>query len=132
MENARRKFLGWLLMTPLAGVIARPGKAKAEKKKVLINKFSVAGFQYYKGPRLIKKIKPGDELTLSAEPSNTHDEFAVRIFHKSRMIGYVPMSDNRHISRLLLEQMKLKCLVAETRPANPPWEMLKVGVFLVS
>ena len=132
MENTRRKFLGWLLAAPLAGLIAKPGAATVEEKKVLINKFSVAGFQYYKGPRLIKKIKPGDALKLSAEPANAHDEFAVEIFYNSHKIGYVPMSDNRHVSRLLQENMKLHCAVAEVHPTMQTWEMLRVEVFLVS
>ena len=132
MEKTRRKFLGWLLATPLAGLIAKPGAAKVKEKKVLINKFSVAGFQYYKGPRLIKKINPGDKLTLSVEPANAHDEFAVAIFYNEHKIGYVPMSDNRHISRLLQEHMKLHCEAAEVHPTMQTWEMLKVEVFLVS
>ncbi len=132
MENTRRKFLRFLLATPLAGLLPKKAPAEQPLKKTLINTFSVAGFQYYKGPKIISRVKPGDVLLLIAEPQNRHDEFAVQISYRDKKIGYVPRSDNRHISRLLQQQVRLECTVAEAHPALPAWEMLKVEVFLVS
>jgi len=132
MESTRRNFLSFLLATPLAGLLPKKVAAQPEPQKVLINKFTVAGFQYYTGPKLIDFVRPGDSLLLAAEPNNRHDEFAVRILYHDKHIGYVPRSDNRHISRLLQEKVRLACSVAEAHPASPPWEMLQIEVFLVS
>jgi hypothetical protein len=132
MESTRRKFLSFLLATPLAGLLPKKVAAQHEQQKVLINKFTVAGFQYYKGPKIIGSVRPGDTLELAAEPQNRHDEFAVQILYREKKIGYVPRSDNRHISRLLQEKVRLECTVAEAHPGLQPWEMLQVEVFLVS
>jgi hypothetical protein len=132
MESTRRKFLHFLLATPLVGLLPQKAPAAQSIKKTLISTFAVAGFQYDNGPKFIGSLRQGETLRLAAEPKNRHDEFAVQIFYRDKKIGYVPRSDNRHISRLLQENVQLACTVAEGHPDLPAWEMLKVEVFLVS
>ncbi len=126
----RRSFLKGLLGA--AAVKVTPGFAKTpEPKSVLINRFTVAGFQYYQGPQIIAGIKAGDALGLKTEPGNPHDRFAVQVFHGRTMIGYVPRSDNRHLSRLLRQRAALNCRAIEVRPDGVPWQALRIEVSLL-
>ena len=107
-----------------------PAVKKTESVAVMMNRFSVAGFQYYDGPAVLNRIRPGDTLTLRVEPQNPHDEFAVEIFHGTTKLGYIPRSDNRHISRLLANNVKLPAKVEYTRTQGPTWKAVKVNVYL--
>jgi hypothetical protein len=98
--------------------------------KYLLDKFYVAGFQYYKGPSLIRQIKPGERLKLAARPQNSYDRFAVSIYRNEVMLGHVPRSDNKHISRLLQQGIPLHCNVIESNPNRETWKMLKAEVKL--
>jgi hypothetical protein len=96
----------------------------------LLNKFYVAGFQYYKGSSLINKMIAGEELELRAEPENNYDKFAVSIHRKGVMVGHIPRSDNKHISRLLQQSAELTCKVKEVHPGRETWKMCKVEIYL--
>lgn len=102
MSMTRRFFLRSLWSLPL---LALPETsqcaANPAPKSCLMNRFSIAGFQYHDGPALLPFLQPGRSLTLTAEPDNPFDPFAVRIEFEGRKLGYVPRSDNRHINRLL-------------------------------
>ncbi len=131
MDTTRRKLLQIALATPLAGLVSKTVLAKTPVKHFSMNTFSVAGFQFYDGPDLILSLRKGHQLSLVAEPDNPHDKYAVKILYKSKMLGYVPKSDNRHISRLLRQKVKLDCQVVNVHPERKLWEMLKVEVCLV-
>ena len=96
----------------------------------LLNKFYVAGFQYYEGPELIHTISEGDVVEMQADTTNSYDKFAVAIRYNDTMIGHVPRSDNKHISRLLQQDVPLVCKVVESNPECETWEMLKVHIYL--
>ena len=127
----RRVFLGRLITLPFLNVLGQVKTQSFSKKGYLLNRFSTAGFQYYLGPRVIGRIKPGDRLAMIAEPGNPYDEFAVRLEWKGQMIGYVPRSDNRHLSRLLRQGARLKCQAISVEPDRSPWNGLKVEVSLL-
>ncbi len=131
MDKTRRKLLKLLFSTPLAGYVARSVLAKSPYHLYPMNLFSVAGFKYYDGPKIINKLKQSSKLTLIAEPDNPHDKYAVKVLYKSRMMGYVPRNDNRHISRLLRQNIKLDCRVIDADPGKSPWKMLNAEVCLV-
>lgn len=59
-----------------------------------------------------------------------YDYYAVRIEWRGRKLGYVPRSDNRHLSRLLRQGAKLHGEVLANRSESVHWHMLKVGVEL--
>ncbi len=129
---SRRGFLKLLGAAPAVGAaLQAPVSVKAAAPKTtLINRFSIAGFQYYDGPQHLAAFRPGDQLTLVAEPGNPHDEFAVQIYRGRLMLGHVPRSDNRHISRLLLDGVELQGRIEAVCPDNPAWRAVRVGVYL--
>jgi hypothetical protein len=134
MKQSKRQFLKQLAGIPLLSLF---GAAQAETTEAgpyteyFLNRFSVAGFQYYNGPQLIPALKPSALLSLEAEPTNPHDRYAVQISYQGSMIGYVPRSDNKHISRLLCQGATLKCKIIAPMPESS-LSAISVGVFLPS
>lgn len=130
--NNRRNFLKKIAALPFLAVFwggrvkGSPGPAKH-----FINRFSVAGFQYYRGPELLKTMRPGENLSLLADPENEHDPFAVKILYRGIQIGYVPRSDNHHLSRLLRRNVPLLCKISKIKPKANPWRQLRVKVWLL-
>jgi len=99
-------------------------------REVLINTFSVAGVQYYEGIKQLWRLSRGQELTLTPEPANPHDGYAVEIHADGMKLGYVPRSDNRHIFRLLQAGVSVRCRVAKVDSDETYWRMVRVEVFL--
>jgi hypothetical protein len=79
----------------------------------------------------ILPLKAGSDFDLIPEPQNPYDEFAVRIDYCGIKIGYVPRSDNRHISRLQQQGARLCCRAVEVNPDVEPWNMVRVEVGMV-
>lgn len=130
MTISRRRFLGAIpAFTFLFGKTEQPQPLKV---KTMVNRFSVAGFRYYQGEAVIHSVKPGDELLLKAEPENPHDYYAVEIFYGRTKLGYVPRTDNKHISRLLRNGVDVFCEVDSAVPGSTPWESLTVTLSLIS
>lgn len=126
MELGRRSFLQCLLGLPFVRLSPKPDTGPAVHYD--LNQFCVAGFQHYPGPGLLQHMHIGEALELTAEPSNPHDPYAVSIKRHGVKLGYVPRSDNRHISRLLRQGAKLTCRVRDITPHAPTWQMLQVAV----
>jgi hypothetical protein len=129
---SRKTFLIYLLQFPLFGGIAKYLYGFKPQQHYLLNKFSVAGFYYYKGSEIVKKMEPGEILNMKPEPENVHDKYAVELHYKGTMIGYIPRSDNRHISRLLQQGLNMVCTIREVNPDEDTWHMCKVKVELVA
>jgi hypothetical protein len=127
----RSHFFKILSILPFGASLPAPKlKAGSPGHKYLLNKFYVAGFQYYKGASLINQIKPGEQLKLSADPRNSYDRFAVAVYRDGAMLGHVPQSDNKHLSKLLRQGIHLHCNVIESNPDRETWKMLKTEVRL--
>jgi hypothetical protein len=127
----RIDFLKFMVELPFVGSIAAKGLQKAKRRpRYLLNKFYVAGFQYYEGTSIIGDIQPGESLQLTADSDNYYDPFAVKIIRNGAMLGHVPRSDNKHISRLLQQHIRLACKVAQVHPKEETWKMLKVHIYL--
>lgn len=124
----RKKFLKFLFGLPFGPFLAQ--KIQQDDQKYLLNKFYVAGFQYYSGPSLMGEIEQGEELNLTEVPTNNYDKFAVEIHRKGTLLGHVPRTDNKHVSRLLQQNVKLSCIVTEVNPDLESWKMLKVEIYL--
>lgn len=122
-----KALLGWPL---LSGPLARLFQSEEGQPEYLLNKFYVAGFQYYEGPAVIKGINEGEWLQLRVVPDNEHDRFAIKILQNGTILGHVPRTDNKHISRLLQQNVSLFCKVTEVNSGKETWEMLKVEVWL--
>ncbi len=132
MSNPRRLFLQWLPTLPLLGFIASPAITQLAPRKLLMNQFQVAGLAYYDVKTAIHTMQSGDMLRLVAEPTNPHDAFAVELWHSGHKIGYVPRSDNRHLSRLLQQGAMLTAEVWEADPDATVWEMVRAKVYLLT
>ncbi|MCW9705823.1 HIRAN domain-containing protein [Fodinibius salsisoli] len=126
----RSTFFKTLFGLPFGGVLAKLFQSKNDKPEYLLNKFYVTGFQYYEGPSLIDEIKVGEQLILVVYPDNEYDKFAVEIYRNDIMLGHIPRTDNKHISRMLQQNVSLFCEVIEVNPDRKPWKMLKVEVWL--
>jgi hypothetical protein len=167
MTATRRDFFKIIAGLPLAAALARPTLAQPPppepQKRLLLNRFSIAGFQYYDGPALVRNVRPGQELVyqvefenghsethiykgvkgiharrltpgvalkLTPEPRNPHDPFAVQIHLGRAKLGYVPRSDNKHISRLLTQGASLECRVVDIDTQSEVWDRVRVEVWL--
>lgn len=98
----------------------------------LLNKVYVAGWQYHAGPVLPgRPVTPGEPITLITEPDNPHDPFAARLELRGQKIGYIPRTENHHLSRLLRAGADLSAhVLAMSRPADPPWRTVRIAVCL--
>ena len=129
---SRKTFLMYLLQLPIFGGFAKYLYGFKPQQRYLLNKFSVAGFFFYEGPKLLEKMKPGVTLTMKPEPENIEDEYAVELHFKGTMIGHIPRSDNRHIFRLLEQGLHLVCTIQKINPDEETWQMCKVKVEMVA
>ena len=131
MNITRRELIKGLPALLVSGaVLSAPSAAPASGPAYVLNQFSVAGFQHYDGPELLGVMKPGDNLQLRVETKSPCGESAVRILWNHRMVGYVPRSDNRHISRLLQQGAPVTGRIIQICPQAPAWKQLKVEVGL--
>ncbi len=127
----RRAFLKQLGLFPFGLWQLATARSAKPERTVLMNQFSVAGFQYYDGPRVLPVLKPGMRVRLVAQPNHPEDEFAVAIYWKRFQLGYVPRSDNKHISRLLQSGVPVVGEILAVDPTTVPWHQVKVRVMLV-
>ena len=92
---------------------------------------TVAGLQYYDGPRCIQTIRPGDRLDLVREPDNPYDEKAIVIHAPNDgKLGYLPRYLNEIPAALLDYGKKLHAFVNHADPATPHWDMLDITVVM--
>ena len=131
-EISRKTFLIYLLQMPFFAGITKYLYGFKPKQHFLLNKFSVAGFTFYKGTDFINTMKAGETISMKPKPTNPHDKYAVELYYKEQMIGHIPRSDNRHIFRLLEQGLDLICTIWQVNPEEDTWQMCKVKVELVT
>ncbi|MCX7635528.1 MAG: HIRAN domain-containing protein, partial [Syntrophales bacterium] len=88
----------------------------------------VAGWQYHKGDRIFRKLKPGTPIVLEREPQNPYDELAIALYGIGIKIGYIPRVHNTVIANLMDQGLNVHAYVASRHPQSPPWERLVVSV----
>jgi len=129
----RRSFiktlLGLSLLIPSKDVFPRLA-AKSDSKTILIQKSSVAGFQYCEGERLWKKLSIGDMVQLNREPDNPYDENAVEICWRGIKLGYLPRVENTAVSQIIDQGQRVNGLIAKKQKSKDPWERLAIEVWL--
>ena len=97
-----------------------------------IMNFYVAGFQYHEGALVLSQLKPGDELTLEAQPDNPHDSQAIAIKAHGEMLGYVPAEMNATLSVLFHygHAPIFECRAVQVSPENEPWKQLRAAIYV--
>lgn len=128
----RRGFLLTALTAFAAALTPARAAATRPRRHLLLNRFAVAGFRHHAGPRCLAHLEPGTPLLLQAEPAHPMDRFAVRICWRGHLLGYVPRTDNRHLSRLLRQGAELRARILDTAPNAAPWEQVRVAVELLA
>ncbi|MEJ0089542.1 MAG: HIRAN domain-containing protein [Limisphaerales bacterium] len=105
--------------TNSTGVNAPKSKKPRTKRDTAISGiYPVAGFQYYEGPTLKTQFRVGDPVRLIALTSNPHDSYAVAIYWKTYMIGYIPMRSNMSIWAALRAEQPLRATISSVDSHN--------------
>ena len=92
----------------------------AESIRILVQSSPLAGSQYYAVTEIGHDIQLDDRLTLSREPDNRHDRYAVRVDWKGHKLGYIPRTENRAIARAMDAGEQLEARVSETASGCKP------------
>ncbi len=74
-----------------------------ERREIYLKYVKIAGWNYREDiEAAFDELEPGTRLTLRREPTNEHDELAIKVLSPSGiMIGYVPRRNNAVIARLM-------------------------------
>ena len=103
----------------------------AESIRILVQNSPLAGSQYYAVTEIGHDIQLDDRLTLSREPDNRHDRYAVRVDWKGHKLGYIPRTENRAIARALDAGEQLEARVSKLRADANPWRRVEFEVYLI-
>lgn len=124
----RRVFLKSLAM--LAGLaVNSPASASLRREAwVLLQVSPLAGFQYHAGETLWPLLAVGQPLELVREPSNPHDQRAVRVDWQGRKLGYIPRMDNAAVAQLLDRGGGIRARIARLHKSHNPWERVQLEV----
>jgi hypothetical protein len=110
-----------------------PFQVQKRKNSSLLLRFKVAGFQFYKGEKLMDTMQAGQALTIHREPENPHDRHAIAIYYRNEKIGFVPRSKNEVLSRLIdLDSSRISAEIIEVRSADNPWDAVAAAIYLNS
>lgn len=126
---SRRIFLK--SFTALVGGFALPPIAHARPAiaaQKILQRSSLAGFQYHQGETLWPQLTIGQTLQLVREPDNRFDDRAVRVEWQGRKLGYIPRLDNAAVSQLLDRGERLGAAIAWLNESRNPWERVGVEV----
>ena len=110
--------------------IGLPALTRMESKHWILNRCYIAGFQYHEGPQIRDQIKIGDSVAVLRESKNQYDCYAVALKWRGKHLGYVPRSENKHISRLLRQGAELTARITQVKPGPPEWQSMKIDIFM--
>lgn len=97
--------------------------------QILVQASPLAGFQYYAGKVVWKKMHEGDPLTLIREPDNTHDNNAIRVDWHGQQLGYVPRRDNMALARLMDKGTVVDARIVRLTASRDPWQRVLFEVY---
>jgi hypothetical protein len=128
----RRGFLGFLglsLLSPLP--LIRQAQAQASPRKIRLEQYHIAGFQYHQGVRseVFARLRRGEPLVLAREPDNPYDGKAVAVLTRhGEKLGYVPRSVNGIPASLIDQHVRVSVEILAVRPDAPTWERVLIGL----
>ncbi len=105
--------------------------ARGESIRILVQSSPLAGFQYYAGESLWRKMREGDKLDLVREPDNAHDAHAVRVEWRGVKLGYLPRAENRSVAAEMDRGANVAARIARLTADRNPWRRLLIEVFVV-
>jgi hypothetical protein len=102
-------------------------------RKEHVSHFNIAGFTYYDGPLVFKKLTIGKKLKLKLEEDNKFDARAVALYFKGKKLGFIPKSENRIIYKLLKVGLgsNLSIVIQQVDPYEHPEKQIMVVVHLI-
>lgn len=121
----RREFIKSLLAVPL--VAACPGRTP-DTGRVLLLDSVIAGFRYYRGEKVWRRLSVGEPLHMVREPENPHDKRAVEVYWRGEKLGYVPRADNAVIAQLMDRSVPLEAGISRLKEGDDPWERIGIKV----
>ncbi|WCO01782.1 HIRAN domain-containing protein [Psychroserpens ponticola] len=103
------------------------------KKEHLAN-FHIAGFTYYEGASIFRKLKMGRKLILKLEEENKYDPRAVAIYYKDFKIGFIPRQDNRIFYKLMKVGLSdhIQVRIQQIDATASPEEQIRLVAHLVT
>lgn len=107
-------------------------KSTDKKTQVQLIESSVAGFRYYRGEEILRKLEPGRPLDLKREPRNPFDYDAVEIYHENEKLGYIPRSESAVIAQLMDKGVTLTARISGIRDSGTPNERVGVAVGMIT
>ncbi|MBN1689146.1 MAG: HIRAN domain-containing protein [Candidatus Omnitrophica bacterium] len=128
----RRRFLKLFGLIPLIPFMKAPVPAPAEKRRILLAEFFIAGFQFHEGMNsgVFKTLKEGEALVLRREPDNQHDSLAIAIFTQDEhKLGYVPRACNYSPALVADQDVRLCAGIAAVDQKAKPWERVLVSLW---
>jgi len=111
-----------------AGPVTGPGDAGA--RRILILRTRLAGVRFHIDPETFDQLRPGDPLSLTREPENSHDPDATRVDRRGHPIGYLPSDHDHAPARLLDQGERLEARIVEIDIEQRPKWPVEVDVFL--
>jgi len=121
----RRNFIKSLLFFPFTLPFF---KKSPQKERVLLLETVVAGFSYYDGEKIWKKLRVNESLILKREAANPYDENAIEIYWKKWKLGYVPRADNSVIAQMLDRGENLLATITWLKVDEDPWERIGIRI----
>lgn len=103
------------------------------KQEIFVLDCHIAGTGYCENiTEKIKDLNIGDTLTLRRQPNNEYDEYAIAVYNKANRIGWIPMSDNLIIARLMDGGKLFSCKIAKIKEnKDPKWPSIKMKIFMI-
>ena len=87
----------------------------------------IAGLQYYEVLEVWKDLEIGQRLELIPEPDNRYDKHAVIVAFGDKKLGYLPRSENRAVSKILLDGYDAyEARIQSLYNQNPMFERIEI------
>ncbi|MHB8847643.1 MAG: HIRAN domain-containing protein [Burkholderiales bacterium] len=120
----KQALLGWTVWALSCCVCAA-----GIDSQILVQSSPLAGFQYYAGKSVWKKMHAGDRLTLVREPDNIYDRKAIRVEWRGQPLGYVPRRDNIGLARLMDNGSIVEARIVRLTASRNPWQRVWFEVY---
>ncbi len=121
---------GLLLAACLGAVVLWPTEVLAQRVRILVQSSPLAGFRYHEAKSVFPELRLGDRLDLVREPGNPHDENAVRVEWRGRMLGYVPRRENAALAWAMDRGEPVSARISRLKKHRNPQERIQFEVFI--